>query len=211
MPRKMVGMVVNASIEDINRCQFFEWYPILERYSIKSTVLDLNEEFISYLKEDGIILPESVHGYMNQDELSDDEDLVPTKTEFTNSRRDFPELEFRVKQIIEDYGGEVFIKLNWSAPRDAVWMNSGSLKCTNLHDIYLLLKSSDRIVFDLENMYDLVPDATVKTPDRRTLVIRKWANLQPSMEFRLFVKDHKLIGNNIYFYLCCSQLNFCVA
>eukprot|EP01040_Poterioochromonas_malhamensis_P003764 gene3764-4022_t len=190
----MVGMAVNASIEDINRCQFFEWYPILERYSIKSTILDLNEEFISYLKEDGIILPESVHGYMNQDELSDDEDLVPTKTESTSSRRDFSDLEFRVKQIIGDYGGEVFIKLNWSAPRDAVWMNSGSLKCTNLHDIYLLLKSSDRVVFDLENMYDLVPDATVKTPDRRTLVIRKWANLQPSMEFRLFVKDHKLIG-----------------
>jgi hypothetical protein len=181
-----------ASEEELNRCQFAEWYPLLQKHSIKSVVLELDEAFISYLKEDGIRLPDTMNNYLGKDELSDDEDLVPVKEE-SGSKHHFPLLDSQIKEALEQFDREVFVKMNWSAPRDAVWMNNGSLKCRSLPDIYLLLKSSDRILYDLENMYEKCSQ-TKKAPEKPTLIIRKWANLTPSMEFRLFVKDHKLIG-----------------
>jgi len=50
---------------------------------------------------------------------------------------------------------------------------------------FLFLKSSDNIAHDLA----IVPSKT-----DFYLVLRKWHNLMPSMEFRCFVKDNKLIG-----------------
>ena len=189
---QQIGTRVIAKEHEINSCQFAEWYPLLQKNSIKSIILDLDEDFISYLKEDGIFLPDSSSGYLENDALSDDEDLVPVKQE-TRQKRQFPELEKKIKDSIAKFDGEVFIKFNWSAPRDAVWMNNGSLKCFSAPDIYLLLKSSDRIIYDLEGMYEYC-GSEKKSPEKATLVIRKWANLLPSQEFRLFVKDNELIG-----------------
>jgi hypothetical protein len=73
-------------------------------------------------------------------------------------------------------------------------MNGGTLKCQSIKDIYLLLKSSDRISCDLENMFDLLNDNLSREPNEVVLVIRKWGNLIPSMEFRLFVYEHRLVG-----------------
>ena len=63
----------------------------------------------------------------------------------------FPELDSAIEEAISTLGGSVCIKLNWSTPTDAVWV-SGTLKCETAGDVYLLLKSSDRIAFDLEHM-----------------------------------------------------------
>ena len=76
------------------------------------------------------------------------------------------------------------------------------MKCYSVSDIILLLKSSDRILFDLEHMFDLCDDKTNDTifnnlnnyNKNAILVIRKWANLNPSMEFRIFIVNSKLIG-----------------
>jgi hypothetical protein len=41
----------------------------------------------------------------------------------------FPKLEARIAKFIEKLGGSAFPKLNWSAPRDAVWVTlNNSLK-----------------------------------------------------------------------------------
>ena len=115
----------------------------------------------------------------------------------------------------------MFCKTNWSAPLDAMWINAGSMKCQRTAEIYLLLKSSDRTAFDFQHMLapqglqapsGLVVSGTESyydnsdrhytrsgfaddlngAPAKPTLVLRKWCNLLPSMEFRLFVRDGKL-------------------
>jgi len=197
-----MALSFKATENEIDLCQFVEWYPKLQNVSIKSVILELDEDFIAYLKEDGVILPDSVSHYMGKDELSDEEDLSSyVEKGDKKTKRSFPHLDNQIKQTLERFNGEVFIKTNWSAPSDASWVNNNSLRCYNLHDVYALLKSSDRIIYDLENMYDSVDRVPggKKVPDKFYLVLRKWANLIPSMEFRIFVKDNQLVGNRTVF------------
>lgn len=63
----------------------------------------------------------------------------------------FPELDQQIERAIKALGGSTCIKLNWSTPIDAAWI-SGTIRCYTPGDVYLLLKSSDRIAFDLEHM-----------------------------------------------------------
>jgi len=96
----------------------------------------------------------------------------------------------------------VFPKLNWSSPRDAAWISTTqSLRCCSSSDILLLLKSSDFIVHDLDHPFEnavsangspLEPaEASWQTYE---LVLRKWYDLQPSMEFRCFVYEDELVA-----------------
>ena len=69
----------------------------------------------------------------------------------------FPDLTAKVQSALDLYsssspggGGGCFPKLNWSAPRDASWINCGTLQCRKAGDMYLLLKSSDFMTSDLE-------------------------------------------------------------
>lgn len=170
-----------APSEDILACQFTKWYPILKEKSIKSLTLELPDSFIEYLGEDGIVLPVSGN---NSIEI---EDRSP-------NLKSFRSLENSIKSSIDTLGGEVFIKLNWSAPIDALWMNCGSAKCRNLEEVFLLLKSSDRIMFDIDRMFEKCIDISTAPKINYHLVIRKWANLNPAMEFRLFVYNKNLVG-----------------
>jgi len=118
-----------------------------------------------------------------------------------SSAPEFPELEEAITNAIKSCGGYVFPKLNWSSPKDASWMTvSGNLKCQTPYDIFLLLKSSDFINYDLEQIAayeqktNTAVDPTIPTNSSGTLVLRKWYDLQQSMEFRCFVYNHKLVG-----------------
>jgi len=209
-------------------------------------VVDLSEEFLEYLRTDGVVLPPcaqdtaskpplpSVFGIGgNNDEISDydcvfsDEPVVIEVQEDAvqlhrrENRADFPVLEADLRSAIRQLGGAVFCKTNWSAPLDSTWINAGSLKCQRTGEVYLLLKSSDRTAFDFEHMTaplcsqrpsglvvsgtDTSSDsgrrytgagynAEMSIPERPTIVLRRWCNLTPSMEFRLFVRDGKLAG-----------------
>lgn len=100
--------------------------------------------------------------------------------------------------------GAVTPKLNWSAPKDATYMTANTMKCLSANDVYLLLKSSDFIMHDLEHPFDDCTDGTPKstldTP--YTLVLRKWVNVNPSVEFRCFVRNSRIIG------ICQRDLNY---
>ncbi|PRP76306.1 cell division cycle protein [Planoprotostelium fungivorum] len=107
----------------------------------------------------------------------------------------FPELDEEIEQVIVEFGGSVFPKLNWSSPKDATWMmTSGNLKCKKPEDIYLLLKSSDFISHDLYHAFEKCwPVSDKRKPTQVCLVLRKWYdNMKPSMEFRCFVKNQIL-------------------
>jgi len=73
----------------------------------------------------------------------------------------------------------------WVAP-------TKTLKCNTLEEIYLLLKSSDRIAKDL-NIVKSSKDCENSLPF--CLVLKQWRDINPCTEFRCFVIDNELIGN----------------
>ena len=65
----------------------------------------------------------------------------------------FPDLVEKVTQSIHRLGGAVLPKLNWSAPRDAMWIAPGnSLRCVCPGEVILLLKSSNFVAHDLSRV-----------------------------------------------------------
>ncbi|KAI8580275.1 hypothetical protein K450DRAFT_237687 [Umbelopsis ramanniana AG] len=195
---------VQITREDIIRCRFSSWYGRFRDATFKSRVIPLPKEFIDYLNADGIYLPDEGQAQaarlMEQD--SDDEDALDdfdtdgNETEEQSNAPSFPEVEDAIRDAVAEYEGAIFPKLNWSSPRDAAWITATqSLKCTNAFDIYLLLKSSDFINYDLSHAYDECTDGQHYDSDQSyELVLRKWYDLHPSMEFRCFVRNREIIG-----------------
>ncbi|KAK1661327.1 hypothetical protein QYE76_049486 [Lolium multiflorum] len=78
------------------------------------------------------------------DSCSDDDD------EESLLRPAFPELEAAVDAAIAELGGAALPKLNWSAPKDAVFMAAdGTMRCTCFAEVAMLLRASDCIAHDL--------------------------------------------------------------
>ncbi|XP_072097931.1 translation initiation factor eIF2 assembly protein isoform X1 [Mobula birostris] len=192
--------------EQVARCQFSIWYPLFRQHTIRSVVLPLPQNVIDYLMDDGTLVVSGrteVPSCSRTNEDSDEEQDIQAP--------EFPDFAAQVQEAINSLGGSVFPKLNWSAPQDAQWIAmNGSLKCRNLSDIFLLLKSSDFVMHDLTQPFlhctDDSPDPKIDTQ----LVLRKWCELIPGGEFRCFVKENKLIGitqrdHTQYYNHVCSQ------
>ncbi|KAF0698366.1 Aste57867_11016 [Aphanomyces stellatus] len=162
--------LVAYTISQVDNCRFTAWYENLRDESILSIAIPLPEEFIRTLLEDKIQV---------------DEELYPDR--FVDA----------VKESIKTLGGSVFVKLDWSSPRDAKWMLGNSLRCRTFEDIVVLLKSSDFISHDLTEVYEGCVDKAdhVKSrPETFHLVLKKWCNFYDSMHFRCFVVDGSIVG-----------------
>ncbi|KAI9303859.1 D123-domain-containing protein [Cunninghamella echinulata] len=162
-----------------------------------STIVPLPTEFIDYLNADGIYLPKDgqPQAAATIEEIDSDTEYDSTTGEEEENMPQFPDIEQAIRQATEDYGA-VFPKLNWSSPRDAAWISATqSLKCTSPFDVYLLLKSSDFINHDLNHAFEQCEQQEQQLEDKTYhLILRKWHDLQPSLEFRCFVKNRELIG-----------------
>ena len=77
---------------------------------------------------------------------------------------------------------------------------SGSMRCTTPHDVILLLKSSEFIAHDLTMAFVDVEggDELSKSFREFELVLRNWITVNPSNEFRCFVRDKQLLGTPIH-------------
>lgn len=77
-------------------------------------------------------------------------------------------------------------------------MNSGPpLQCVTVEDVYLLLKSSDFIMHDVEHAYEGCSDASAAdSPTFYHLILKKWFSMPRSHEFRCFVRQKQLIGRS---------------
>lgn len=184
--------------DEIDRTQFHIWYPELKDITFRSEIVRLGSDFVSFMKEDGFVIPPHLtdNNSSNWDSSDDEDGEVPTANP---AQRDpsnwrFAELDGEFQRCLQRLGGHAFLKSNWSAPLDVPWMTMGSLKVTSLRDIYLQLKSSDRVMFDFEHMYDYCEDGESSEPSLPIVVLRKWVNLLPSMELRLFVRSGQLVG-----------------
>lgn len=183
----------------IMHCSFHSWHPKYRTITPKARVIPLSRPFVDYLRADGIILPSdddandaSDSGFYSdaQDDDSDDEDQ-----DVAASWRDVHE---SIGNTIAELGGKVYPKLNWSSPKDATWMNANTMECRTPNDVYLLLKSSDFVTFDLEHAFqdcEDSPDSSLTVDDIPFhLVLRKSVTTyNPSVEFRCFVRERKLL------------------
>ncbi|PLB37308.1 cell proliferation protein CDC123 [Aspergillus candidus] len=187
----------------ILNCSYQNWHPRYRTFTPKSRAIPLTPQFVSWLRADGIVLPPDEARPTDPDD-DDDTFSDDDADEESDPSTEWREIHDRVKSTIAEYGGIVTPKLNWSAPKDATWMAAtNDLQCQSPNDIYLLLKSSDFITHDLEHPFDgCVGDSAEDTPSPPpevpySLVLRKYVNFNPALEFRCFVRNRVL--------LCMSQ------
>lgn len=195
--------------QHILNCSYHNWHPKYRAVTPKARLVPLPVAFIEYLRSDGIVLPpeetdnptwsdddSGIFSGADNNEGGEEEDVDPSL-----NWRDTHEA---IERTIEELGGKVAPKLNWSAPKDATWIAAtNSMECSTPNDIYLLLKSSDFVTHDLAHAFDDTADqSTMPDPEiAYHLVLRKWINLNPSVEFRCFVRNRQLIA------LCQRDLN----
>jgi hypothetical protein len=207
--------VPTPTTEEVLNCQFSNWYETFRNLpgeqkrtnvTIKSIVLqNLPCDFIDFLLSNGVRLPlgatqvssfapnehpdeDGAWSSSDDDESEDDSDADTVSGPLRQFS--FPQLNVQIEDAIQQLGGSVIPKLNWSCPKDATWVNNGTLKCQTAGDVYLLLKSSD---FCMHDILHAVDDDT-RTRVNFELVLRKWCNLHPSMEFRCFVWNRELVA-----------------
>jgi hypothetical protein len=195
--------------QHILNCSYHNWHPKYRAVTPKARLVPLPAAFVDYLRSDGIVLPpeeadnptwsdddSGIFSGADNNDAGAEEDLDPS-----THWRDTHEA---IASTIEELGGKVAPKLNWSAPKDATWIAAtNSIECSSPNDIYLLLKSSDFITHDLAHAFDDTADQhhTPAPEIQYHLVLRKWINLNPSVEFRCFVRDRRLVA------LCQRDLN----
>ena len=157
------------TVAAVDACAVPRWAPLFAKHTLPFALRQLTDEEVAYLHSDGVVLPgpasagarlrgnddaDSDSGSSDEasdqendghgDDGDDDEDRPATVS--------LPELEAWLTMTIEDLGGDVLPKLNWSTPKDAVWMSpTNSLRCSSVDDVLLLLKSSDHIAHDLSH------------------------------------------------------------
>jgi len=165
---------------------------------VESIVIPLSKEFIEWLvsgKFTSDAAQCSVEEFPDCDSVFSADDVQSGGNEIL-----FPELRESIQRAIDDLGGSVIPKLNWSSPKDAVWMNwTGNLKCTDSEQVILLLKSSDCIMHDLTEPFSFCEDESEHENLQNNeiqyyIVLRKWETIEPASEFRCFVSNDKIIG-----------------
>ncbi|WFD33775.1 hypothetical protein MCUN1_000592 [Malassezia cuniculi] len=183
----------------LHATQYNEWYPRHARVAPRSVIIDvasIEPDFLAWLEADGLVLPKNsgVARPANQkrrDDMETDAMSLPSDDEDDEDAPEFPALTSALRKAIDEYGA-VFPKVNWSAPLDAAWMMPGNtLKCNSPSDVYLLLKSSDFVARDVEQVAELaqaVPDTKL------VLVLKEWVDMPHAHEFRCFVRDGRLIA-----------------
>ncbi|KAG9243031.1 D123-domain-containing protein [Calycina marina] len=192
----------------ILHCSYDYWHSRYRSSALKSKIIPLSNAFLSYLREDGIVLPPSTNIFPPPETYND----TSTSTGWDDDPYDDPSLAFSeihqaIQDAIKDLGGLVAPKLNWSAPKDATWiaMKKNSMECSSANDLYLLLKSSDFVTHDLEHAFDDTGPNTdqeiTKEDIKYVLVLRKWFKVNPSCEFRCFVRERRVVG------ICQRDLN----
>ena len=173
---------------EVKWCSIDNWYQLFRKVTFKTIVLPIPNEVLDYLKSDGsLILPKECNSEENEEEEEEENN--------ESSQPSFPRFNAQIKAALDDLGGAVFPKLNWSAPRDASWVGVGhSLKCESLTQIWLLLKSSDFVCHDLTQPFKDCVDQESNQDTNYVLALKKWSkDINPATEFRCYIKQKDLI------------------
>lgn len=175
-------------------------HPRYKSFTLRSRIIPLTPTFLSYLREDGLWLPdeepyhETKWSPKNADKPNDPAWEDESKP---NDASAFADVHETIKDTIKELGGSVVPKLNWSAPKDALHMalSKNSMECKSANDIYLLLKSSIFITHDLEHAFDDCIESSMSYGNiPYSLVLRPFFKINTAFEFRCFVRDRTLVG-----------------
>lgn len=187
-----VFLATHVASRDVNLCAYSRWSKHFPNNIPPAEVLaPVPQAFLDYLNSDSIRVPTNDTIAANSDnEYSDWEDDAAEDpvAAFSDFDKQLRAIVARWKQVV--------VKLNWSAPKDAKWIViNNSLQCTSVADIYLLLNASDHIAHDLDGrIYDECEDSDGERLEPE-LVVKKWiADFNPALEFRVFVRDRKILG-----------------
>ncbi|EEP78672.1 predicted protein [Uncinocarpus reesii 1704] len=187
--------------------------PMYRSITPKARLIALSDTFLQYLRADGIVLPPDNTLAAPEDDswvvsggYDDEDEGLPDPS------KEWPEIHARVKAAIAELGGSVSPKLNWNAPRDATHMIlSNRLECRTPGDVYLVLKSSRFIANNLDRAFEgCIPEsgkqgdlagavekeAGIYHDENQIpyhLVLRKYVNVNPALEFRCFVRSRRLV------------------
>lgn len=168
-------------LEALYWTQYSTWYPIFRKHAPKSTVIDIDAvqpELLGWLESDTFVLPEGSGPSTSSNGVASSSSSAASSSAYSDEDQDADEdspeeaikleaLDARIRQVIEKYdSGPVFPKLNWSAPLDAGFMLPGnSLQCLHPEDVYLLLKSSEFVGRDLEQIAATTTTSTTHEAD----------------------------------------------
>ena len=161
---------LTAPFEALYWTQYGTWYPLFRKHAPKSTVIDIDAvqpELLHWFEAETFVLPDgsgpSTSSLSNHTNCSSSS--LSTLSDATDEADDdeeddgekairLPSLDAAIRAVVDKYdGGPVFPKLNWSAPLDAGFMLPGNnLQCLHPEDVYLLLKSSEFVGRDLEQI-----------------------------------------------------------
>ena len=204
-------------------CLFTAWWPLLRRHTIASRVISLPDEFVAYLQEDGMKLPEKMAPARAYRDALDDSDSEWSDEEAEQEGRDgeqrvgddehdsdtdntaasvepasfFPSVVSAIDTAIAELGGCVHPRLDWRSPSDASWITCDkTTRCHSAADVILLLKASDTIAHELSHPFAHTTADLDSQPSayRPSLVLRRWSNLYPSSRFRCFVWSYRLLA-----------------
>jgi len=186
--------------EEVLQCSLPDWYPHFEKVTFPTICIPLPREVLDYLREDGqLVLPIECNGESHDGKEEDYEEFGDTdwkdeeESQEENEQKSFPEFSQSVLNVMKDFGGSVFIKLNWSSPKDATWVAfNNSMKCSSLSQLYLLLKSSDFVAHDLS-----LPFSSCEDGDKEvsySLVVRQWVDVNPGTEYRCWVSGGQMVA-----------------
>lgn len=178
----------------MEECSFTNWYPRFSRHSVESIAVPIQNDVLTYLREGSLILPkEAVPPPRQRNASRSSSDWSDSDADSEEAEQpSFPTFSAQMKDAMNQLGGEVFIKTNWSAPKDARWIATNkSLKCRRLEEIYLLLKSSDFVANDLS--YQLQGDQS-SGGSGYYVVLKQWKEIHPGTEYRCFVIQNHLIA-----------------
>lgn len=197
---------IPVSRNHVKNCMFSSWYEKFKNYTPTAEIVKpLPHEFIQYLEQDGIKLPYDNINVPYHDreveisdysdwELSDSNNHEDSDREEVDPIKHFPEFHEKLKQIIKKLGS-VTPKLNWSSPKDASWiLVNNTIKCNEINDLYLILNASNYIMHDLQYPFDECYDKSNNELVEYELVLRKWFDINPALEFRVFIKDKVIVG-----------------
>ena len=212
------NIVPSPTIAALERCKTSSWMPTFKALAFRSVEVAVPEEFIRYALADGVVATASNRAMPRREEV-DAFDAAEDLEKFTLVDGDdeeeaeataasFPAFERAVSEAIETLGGECAPKFMWSAPKDAVWVSAGNtMKCRNVDEVILLLKASDSVAHDLTDAYGACCDyeanaieneseeeRAIRENPRPVLTLREWYDLNPSMEFRCFVRKGLFIA-----------------
>lgn len=194
---------ISYTAQDVRNCVYSQWSENFAENLVETKVIrPLPKPFLDYLSSESIKLAPESDVIVNSDNEYSDWEGESDETDPTN---EFKHLHHQITQNIRRLGGAVAPKLNWSAPKDSTWiMASNTMKCQSANDVYLMLNSSDHITHDLDFPFEGAEDDTNSVDYE--LVLRKWIEINPALEFRVFVREGKIVGKcqrdtNYYEYL----------